>query len=249
MCTCYRSQFSFQPPLKRQGPITILSRLCWFSGSNPCSRCLLSTHLLWQPSDKQLVLKEVSHNQIFPAETLLSLSIKWNPGYWVGPWDPSIEVGYGPVLRPSLAWATLILPGHLYPQKTPSWEPSRCLCHLSCSLCQLGTSRQQHQESKHTRPKIVTACRLDWALRTFLLANCCAFWRSGRLRNLHRTNESNLCQLVIYSNHLRFAYVKKYTHKNTFPASDHCSPFSHTTSLMHPYPLNLHGTLQKNGIN
>lgn len=49
------------------------------------------------------------------AETLLSLSIKWNPGYWVGPWDPSIEVGYGPVLRPSSPRATLILPGHLYP--------------------------------------------------------------------------------------------------------------------------------------
>lgn len=67
MCTCSCSQFAFQPPLRRQGPITILSRLCWFSGSNPCSRCLLSTHLLWQPSDKQRVLKEVFHNQIFPA--------------------------------------------------------------------------------------------------------------------------------------------------------------------------------------
>lgn len=74
MCTCYCSQFGFQTPLKRQGPITILSRLCWFSGSNPCSRCLLSTHLLWQPSDKQWVLKEVFHNQIFPAGQRLKRS-------------------------------------------------------------------------------------------------------------------------------------------------------------------------------
>lgn len=74
MCTCYCSQFGFQSLLKRQGPITILSRLCWFSGSNPCSRCLLSTHLLWQPSDKQWVLKEVSHNQIFPAGQRLKRS-------------------------------------------------------------------------------------------------------------------------------------------------------------------------------
>lgn len=74
------------------------------------------------------------------AETFLSLSIKWNPGYWVGPWDPSIEVGYGPVLGPSSPRATLILPAHLYPLKPSSWEPLRCLCHLNCSPCQLGTS-------------------------------------------------------------------------------------------------------------
>lgn len=126
MRTCSCSQFAFQPPLKRQGPITILSRLCWFSGSNPCSRCLLSTHLLWQPSDKQRVLKEVFHNQIFPAGQWLkqpfSFSIKWNLAFWLGPWDPSIEAGYGPVVRPSVPRATLTLPGHLYPS-TPSWEP------------------------------------------------------------------------------------------------------------------------------
>lgn len=156
MCTCYRSQFGFQPPLKRQGPITILSRLCWFSGSNPCSRCLLSTHLLWQPSDKQRVLKEVSHNQIFPAETLLSLSIKWNPGYWVGPWDPSIEVGYGPVLCPSLLQATLILSGHLYPRppkKKPIVGTSSLLLPPELLTVPAGHIWQHHRESKHTETK------------------------------------------------------------------------------------------------
>lgn len=53
MCTCSWFQFAIQSPLRRQALITILSGLCWFSGSNPCSRCLLSTYLLWQPSDKQ----------------------------------------------------------------------------------------------------------------------------------------------------------------------------------------------------
>lgn len=97
MRTCYCSQFGFQPPLKRQGPITILSRLCWFSGSNPCSRCLLSTHLLWQPPDKQWVLKEVSHNQIFPAEQPLKRS-------FLSPSSGTRAIELGPGIPP-LRWA------------------------------------------------------------------------------------------------------------------------------------------------
>lgn len=99
------SRLAIQPPQGRQAPITILSRLCWFSGSNPCSRCLLSTHLLWQPSDKQRLVKEVFHKQILPAgqwlkRPFLSPSSGTRP-YWAGPLEPCIESGYGPALRPS----------------------------------------------------------------------------------------------------------------------------------------------------
>lgn len=51
--TCSEPLFTIQGALRRQVPITILPRPCWFSGSNPCSRCLPSTCLLWQLSDKQ----------------------------------------------------------------------------------------------------------------------------------------------------------------------------------------------------
>lgn len=143
MCTCYCSQFGFQPPLRRQGPITILSRHCWFSGSNPCSRCLLSTHLLWQPSDKQWVLKEVSHNQIFPAGQRLKCS-------FLSPSSGTQAIELAPGIPP-LRWAkgqcfAPPCPGppsfskHTCTPKPLSWEPPRCLCHLSNSLCQLGTS-------------------------------------------------------------------------------------------------------------
>ncbi|CAB1457102.1 unnamed protein product [Pleuronectes platessa] len=37
--------------------------------------------------------------------------------------------------------------------KTPSWEPSRCPCHLSCSLCQLGTSDNTIGSQSTPRPK------------------------------------------------------------------------------------------------
>lgn len=126
MCTCYCSQLGFQPPLKRQGPITILSRLCWFSGSNPCSRCLLSTHLLWQPSDKQWVLKEVSHNQIFPAGQRLKRS-------FLSPSSGTRAIELAPGIPP-LRWATgqcfaPPCPGppsfsqHTCTPEGPSWEP------------------------------------------------------------------------------------------------------------------------------
>ena len=189
MCTCYCSQFGFQPPLKRQGPITILSRLCWFSGSNPCSRCLLSTHLLWQPSDKQWVLKEVSHNQIFPAGQRLKRS-------FLSPSSGTRAIELAPGIPP-LRWAmgqcfAPPRPGppsfsrHTCTPKTPSWEPRCCLCHLSCLLCQLGTSDNTIGSQSTQRAKTVTACQLGWALRTFFFFN----WQTVALIEVRVMEES-----------------------------------------------------------
>ncbi len=55
---------------------------------------------------------------------------------------------------------------------------------------------------------MVTACQLEWALRTFFTGKLSCSLKSERLKNLRRSYESNLCQFVIYSNHLRFAYLK-----------------------------------------
>ncbi len=127
MHTCSYPRLAIQPPLRRQAPITILSRLCWFSGSNPCSRCLLSTHLLWQPSDKQRLLKEVFHKQILPAgqwlkRPFLSPSsgtqpIELAPGapHWGGPWARASPLG---------PWATLTLFQDTCAHLPPAWEPS-----------------------------------------------------------------------------------------------------------------------------
>lgn len=103
--TCSCTRLAIQTSLGRQGPITILSRLGWFSGSNPCSRCLLSTHLLWQASDKQRLLKEVFHKQILPAgpwlkRAFLSPSSGTQP-IELQPSEACIEAGYGPALHPS----------------------------------------------------------------------------------------------------------------------------------------------------
>lgn len=214
MCTCYCSQFGFQPPLKRQGPITILSRLCWFSGSNPCSRCLLSTHLLWQPSDKQWVLKEVSHNQIFPAGQRLKRSFlspsSGTQAIEVAPGIPPLRWAMGQCFAPPCPGPPSFSQHTCTPK--PSWEPPHCLCHLSC---QLGTSDNTIGSQSTQRPKIVTACQLDWALRTFH-GKLSRLLKSERLRNLCRSYESNLCQPVIYGNHLRFAYRKNTLTKTHF---------------------------------
>lgn len=121
--TCSSSRLAIQTRLGRQGPITILSRLGWFSGSNPCSRCLLSTHLLWQASDKQRLLKEVFHKQILPAGpwlkwAFLSPSSGTQP-IELHPSEACIEAGYGPALHPSGPGHPHTIPGHLCPP-TPS---------------------------------------------------------------------------------------------------------------------------------
>lgn len=129
MRTCSCSQFAFQPPLKRQGPITILSRLCWFSGSNPCSRCLLSTHLLWQPSDKQRVLKEVFHDQIFPAGQRLKQPFL-SPSSGTRPIE--LAPGIPPLRRAMGQWFAPPCPGPPeFSQNTCTPQPPRGNLHLS----------------------------------------------------------------------------------------------------------------------
>lgn len=179
MCTCYCSQFGFQPPLKRQGPITILSRLCWFSGSNPCSRCLLSTHLLWQPSDKQWVLKEVSHNQIFPAG-------QWLKRSFLSPSSGTQAFELAPGIPP-LRWAMgqCFAPPCLGPpslsQDTCTPKPHRgnllaasATWATHCASWAQWVAHSAIGSQSTQRPKILTARQLDWALRTFYWLNC--YW-------------------------------------------------------------------------
>lgn len=191
MCTCYRSRFGFQPPLKRQGPITILSRLCWFSGSNPCSRCLLSTHLLWQPPDKQWVLKEVSHNQIFPAEQPLKRS-------FLSPSSGTRAIELAPGIPP-LRWAM----GQCFAPprpRPPSFSQHTCTpkAHRGNRRAASATWTAQRASWAHLttpsgvkahRGQIVTASQIDGALRTFLLLSL----KPGRLRNLCRSYQSHIC--------------------------------------------------------
>lgn len=196
MCTCYCSRFGFQPPLKRQGPITILSRLCWFSGSNPCSRCLLSTHLLWQPPDKQWVLKEVSHNQIFPAERPLKRSFlspsSGTRAIELAPGIPPLRWAMGQCFAPprprppSFSRHTCTPKAHRGNRRAASatWTPRRASwAHLTTPL---GV--------KAHRGRVVPARQIDGALRTFFFFPPGKPWRSlkpGRLRNL-RSYQSNL---------------------------------------------------------
>lgn len=249
MCTCYCSQFGFQPPLKRQGPITILSRLCWFSGSNPCSRCLLSTHLLWQPSDKQWVLKEVSHNQIFPAGQRLKRS-------FLSPSSGTRAIELAPGIPP-LRWAM----GQCFAPPCPGPPSfSRHTCtpkpHRGNLLAASATWVARCASWAHlTAPSGVKAHRDQrQSQRASLIELLQLFHRRARRSRrdggiLGRSYESNPCQLVIYGNHLRFAYLKNTLTKTHFQPPIAVSPCSHPASLVHPYPLNLHGTLQKNGIN
>ena len=174
MCTCSCSQFSLSASTKETRPnhnIVKALLVFWFKS--------LFTLFAEYSSAVTAFRQTVSPERGLPqpdlscwaaAETLLSLSIKWNPGYWVGPWDPSIEVGYGPVLRPSSPWATLILPAHLYPLNPHRGNLGAASCHLSCSLCQLGTSDNTIGSQSTQRAKDGRGVP---ALRTFfLLENC-----------------------------------------------------------------------------
>lgn len=136
MHTCSCSRLAIQAPLRRQAPITILSRLCWFSGSNPCSRCLLSTHLLWQPSDKQRLLKEVFHKQILPAgqwlkRPFLSPSSGTRP-IEPAPGSPTLRRATGQRFAPRAPGHPDVVLGHLCPP-TPSVGT---LCGGPCYLNQ-----------------------------------------------------------------------------------------------------------------
>lgn len=161
MCTCYCSQFGFHSLLKRQGPITILSGLCWFSGSNPCSRCLLSTHLLWQP---QINSKSWKRS---PTTRSFLLGHGWNVPFSLHQVEPRLLSWPLGSLHWGGLWASaspLLAPGHPHSPRTPvpqspPWEPPRCCrCHLSSLLCQLGTSDNTIGSPNMPRSKIVPAC-------------------------------------------------------------------------------------------
>lgn len=143
MHTCSYPRLAIQPPLRRQAPITILSRLCWFSGSNPCSRCLLSTHLLWQPSDKQRLLKEVFHKQILPAgqwlkRPFLSPSSGTQP-IELAPGSPTLRRAMGQSFTPQALGHPHVVPGHLCPPTASVGT----LCGEPCYLNQLWAETRE----------------------------------------------------------------------------------------------------------
>lgn len=180
------------------------------------------------------------------AEMLLSLSIKWNPGYWVGPWDPSIEVSYGP--------SPLLALGHPHSHRTPvPLNPivGTSLLPLPPELLTVpaGHIWQHHQESKHTESEDSHSVPAWLSSYNFILANRCNYVvKVERLKNLCRSCESNLCQFVIYSNHLRFAYLKNTLTKNICNLRSQFSLLTH--NLPHvPLPSKSPWHTAKNGIN
>lgn len=241
MCTCYRSRFGFQPPLKRQGPITILSRLCWFSGSNPCSRCLLSTHLLWQPPDKQWVLKEVSHNQIFPAEQPLKRS-------FLSPSSGTRAIELAPGIPP-LRWAM----GQCFApprSRPPSFSQHTCTpkAHrgnrqaapatwTAQRASKAGHIWQRRQESKQTEAEWSRQARLMALLRLFFHWQTVALIEAGEIKeSVQKLSIKYLWYIVtLYVLHIWHIHSEK-KNPSTFPRM----------AALHLNLLNLHGMLQNN---
>lgn len=237
-------------PLKRQGPITILSRLCWFSGSNPCSRCLLSTHLLWQPSDKQWVLKEVSHNQIFPAGQRLKRSflspssgtqaielapgippLRWAMGQCFAPPRPGPPSFSQDTCTPKPHRGNLLAASATWAAYCASWA------HLTTPL---GAKAYRDQRESQ-RADLIELLELFTGKLLFSL-------KAERLRNLHRSYESNLWQFVIYCDHLRFAYLKNTLTKTHFQPQIAALPaYTQPPSCTLPSKSPWHTA--KNGIN